>query len=121
MNEQVEYKPILCLDFDGVLHSYKSGWQGADVISDEPVPGAQEFVKSALIDFDVVVHSSRCHQEGGMQAIIAWLNKWGFPPGVLVASNKPGAHVTLDDRAITFNGQWPSIRDLVLFKPWYKR
>ena len=32
-------KPIVVLDFDGVIHSYKSGWKGADVIPDEPVPG----------------------------------------------------------------------------------
>jgi hypothetical protein len=32
-------KPILCLDFDGVLHSYTSGWKGAAVIPDPPVPG----------------------------------------------------------------------------------
>lgn len=32
-------KPILCLDFDGVIHSYSSGWKGADVIPDPPVAG----------------------------------------------------------------------------------
>lgn len=31
--------PILCLDFDGVCHSYTSGWKGAAVIPDPAVPG----------------------------------------------------------------------------------
>ena len=37
-------KPIICLDFDGVIHSYTSGWKGAAVIPDPPVPGALEFI-----------------------------------------------------------------------------
>src|SRR5882672_3079773 len=37
-------KPILCLDFDGVLHSYSSGWKGADVIPDAPTPGMAAFL-----------------------------------------------------------------------------
>jgi len=40
-------KPILCLDFDGVIHSYSSGWKGADVIPDPPVPGAFDFIRRA--------------------------------------------------------------------------
>ena len=45
--------PILCLDFDGVLHSYTSGWLGADVIPDPPVPGYAQFLLRAVEVFEV--------------------------------------------------------------------
>ena len=54
-----KFKPILSLDFDGVLHWYRKGWKGADVIDDEPTPGAVEFVKNAQEHFKVVIYSSR--------------------------------------------------------------
>lgn len=68
-------KPILCLDFDGVIHSYASGWQGARNIPDPPVPGALEFMLKALEDYDVVVHSSRARYFGGIWAMRRWLRK----------------------------------------------
>lgn len=123
-------KPILCLDFDGVLHSYASGWQGAACIPDPPVPGAMAFLVDALASFEVVIHSSRSGQEGGTLAMCDWLRKHltghlhnslhardvvrciGFP------SQKPPAFVTLDDRAITFDGRFPSVSSLLAFKPW---
>jgi len=52
-------KLILCLDFDGTIHSYNSGWQGADIISDEPVPGAFDFIRDVMASFDVLIHSAR--------------------------------------------------------------
>ncbi len=62
-------KQILCLDFDGVIHSYASGWKGASVIPDPPVPGALEFIVAALDHFAVNIHSSRSHQWGGRRAM----------------------------------------------------
>ena len=58
-------KPILCLDFDGVCHSYVSGWKGADIISDPPVEGLFEFLREAGKHFSIHIYSSRSHQEGG--------------------------------------------------------
>jgi len=104
-------RPTMCLDFDGVLHSYTSGWQGAGVVSDPPVPGAIAFMREAVKHFTVVVYSSRAHSAGDPD----YINQILFP------SHKPSAFVTLDDRALTFDGTWPSIETLKEFKPWNKR
>ena len=125
-------KPILCLDFDGVLHAYTSGWQGPAVISDPPVPGAIAFLREADQHFAVAVYSSRSHQPGGQAAMQAWLRLWAereAAPGSDLSFldrlqwplEKPGAFVTLDDRALTFTGEWPSMQTLTSFRPWHKR
>jgi|SRR5678815_746950 len=127
-------KPILCLDFDGVIHSYESGWQGADVIPDPPVQGAIDFLREAVKHFRVCIFSSRSHQEGGGTAMRTWLGHHIMiaEPGIIMQAppwftliewplNKPSAFVTLDDRALCFTGQWPSIDYLKSFKPWNKR
>jgi hypothetical protein len=60
-------KPILCLDFDGVIHSYISGWCGARNIPDPPMPGALNFIAEAIEEgWDVVIHSSRARHFGGI-------------------------------------------------------
>lgn len=66
-------KPILTLDFDGVVHSYTSGWQGARRVSDAPVPGALEFIVAALNVFRVAIYSSRSHQFLGRFFMKRWL------------------------------------------------
>lgn len=115
--------PTLVLDFDGVLHSYTSGWKGAEIIPDEPVSGAIEFCKQALWHFDLCIVSTRCSQPGGTKAIYDWLNKYNFPSGILVSEDgkKPPAMLTLDDRAITFTGEWPDMDSLINFRPWNKK
>ena len=34
---------------------------------------------------------------------------------------KPSALITIDDRALTFDGHWPTLKSLKEFKPWNKR
>lgn len=124
-------KPILCLDFDGVVHSYTSGWKGARNIPDPPVDGAIEFMGDALASgWDVVIHSSRARYFGGITAMRGWLkehsgNLWDTMGAsmcdVRFTRWKPSALVTIDDRALTFTGVWPSLNGLRNFKPWNKR
>ena len=66
-------KPTLCIDFDGVLHAYTSGWKGADVIPDPPTDGAMRFLWDAADYFTLAVFSSRSHQPGGKKAMQLWL------------------------------------------------
>ena len=114
-------KPILCLDFDGVLHAYTTPWTQADEVSDGPVAGAQEFVEAAAEHFEIVIHSARARTPEGRLAIAAWLDAHGFTTVMKICAEKPPAHVTLDDRAITFMGVWPTIEALSAFKPWNKQ
>lgn len=127
-------KPILCLDFDGVIHSYTSKWEGARVIPDPPVPGAREFLINASALFEIHIFSSRSHQEGGLTAMGDYVGDVLAPDdrqmtkeeeevfdALVFATTKPPALVTIDDRAITFTGTWPDPSDLLEFKPWNRR
>ena len=62
-----DFKKIVCLAFDGVVHSYESGWTGACSIVDEPVEGAIEFI-GELMDggFEVGIFSSRSRERGAI-------------------------------------------------------
>lgn len=130
--------PILCLDFDGVIHAYTSGWQGADQIPDPPVAGAIAFLYEAIQHFEVHIFSTRSSQIGGLNAMRTWLwlhdcnwraeqSRAGRPllrthltMQVQFPTTKPPAHVSLDDRGLLFTGTWPAMDTLVAFKPWYQ-
>lgn len=132
------YKPILCVDFDGVIHSYTSKWVNEFTIPDPPVPGALRWLWKATEWFNVVIYSSRSKSEAGREAMQTWLRRYseiefglghamGWEPGpvypITFASEKPAAFLTIDDRAICFEGDWSEIEpaDLLDFKPWNKR
>lgn len=134
-------KPILCVDFDGVIHSYTTPWQSADKIPDPPVPGALRWLWKATEWFTVTIYSSRSRCPAGVKAMRVWMIKHsmdefglGHPmcdPGmptvdsypIVFAHEKPAAFLTIDDRAITFEGDWNDLEPemLLTFKPWNKR
>lgn len=132
-------KPILCVDFDGVIHSYTSPWQGAEVIADPPVPGALRWLWKATEFFDVQVYSSRSKEKPGLWAMRHWFSIYcgeefghGHPMCVdpehpdypiTFAHEKPAAFLTIDDRTICFGGDWSRLdpEALLAFRPWNKR
>ena len=109
-------------DFDAVINSYKSGWIKADIIPDPPVEGIKDEIhKLRTRGYKVVVVSTRCYQEGGIDAIERYLNKYDILVDD-VTGEKPPAIVTVDDRAICFDGNAKGLAEKVMsFKNWIER
>lgn len=155
-------KTIL-IDFDGVIHSYTSGWQGLTKIPDPPVDGALKFLVE-LYDqgYQPCIYSSRSKSWFGRRAMKKWLerkiseeiglidlvlNPYTWQLKVIAChqsmdpweihvvdavhkfvyhilkfpSRKPAAYLTIDDRAICFNGTFPTMDEIEKLKPWYQK
>ena len=141
VKEQIEETCFVdvCMDFDGVIHSYSRGWEGTDVIPDPPVPGTlaklYEYLDKGL---SVAIHSARSAQPGGIEAMRKWLAKHD---GIYRHENfstedvsrrkmlleciqfpicKPAATMYIDDRGYAFNGPGtlPDVSIIKMFVPW---
>ena len=108
-------------DFDGVIHSYASGWQGMDICADPPVDGINDAIQAIRrAGYRVVVVSTRCADDTGLNAVIAYLHNHRIMVDE-VAAHKPPAIVYIDDRAICFDGNPETLLEKVeSFKPWNK-
>lgn len=113
------YTPTVVFDFDGVIHSYASGWKGEDVIPDPPVPGIKEAIDELREGgYRVVVVSTRCSGNAGMGAVTKYLKENGIVVDDVLAE-KPPAICYIDDRAICFRGDASAIPGQVRsFKTW---
>lgn len=112
-------KKTIVFDFDGVIHSYRSGWKGANNIPDAPVDGIKNVINTLRKDgYEVVVVSARCSEPAGITAIEHWLHVYDIQVD-RVCKEKPPAIVYVDDRAICFNGNTSGLVDEIKnFKNW---
>ena len=95
----------VCLDFDGVIHSYRSGWQGETTIPDPPIHGVGDAIRHLRKRYRVVVHSARTASKEGREAVEQWLQRHDIEVDE-VCMHKPPAFVYVDDRAVPFRGDW---------------
>lgn len=121
-----DFKPIICIDFDGVIHSYERGWQDGEIYG-EVIFGFRRWAEQAQKHFKLVIYSSRSATDEGRLAMGKWLadkmREWdGDPIELHMSAEKPAAWVTIDDRAIQFKGDWFALdllpSTLRAFKPW---
>jgi hypothetical protein len=129
-----QHDHTIALDFDGVIHSYTSGWLGPDVIPDPIVPGAAEFIVTAAEYYDIVIYSTRAETPEGRDAMRTWLREqiprelswWRDSVDELIANihttdRKPPALLYIDDRGFQFQGVFPALEYIENFEPWYTR
>jgi hypothetical protein len=134
--------PTIAVDFDGVIHSYTSGWKGATVIPDPPTDSQVIRRLHEYCDhFNVCISSARSKEPGGIEAMRDWFDRWEskhdwelLDAEALRATHrmplskrlwfpivKPSAFVTIDDRAIQFTGVLPSVGEIEGFKTWQQQ
>lgn len=125
--EDGELQKALCIDFDGVISSY-NGFKGRGIFG-SPVEGAKNCLEKFRREgWRLIVHTSR----GEIGLIEDYLVRERIPFDFInynpdnakfqLSDTKPVAHVYIDDRAVTFNGNWESIYEKVSrFNPWWRR
>jgi hypothetical protein len=66
-------RELLYVGFDGPIHSFVSGWRGATVVEDPPVPGAIPALIDAARRYEVILVTERCHWKYGLLSVWDWL------------------------------------------------
>lgn len=104
-------KPVICLDFDGVLAEY-DGWKG-ELHLGKPLDGALDFIRKQSRNYQFVIHTVR-----EPRLVEQWLLHYGFP-ALPVLTVKPKAIAYVDDRAVRFDGDWLSLLPKLKEPPWW--
>lgn len=133
----MQRKPILCIDFDGVIHDYREGWQDG-VIYGDVTPGFFRWAGEAAQWFKLVIYSSRSKDAAQLEDMREWLRvqwhdagrpSWTCSNDMLsdfeFSGVKPPAFLTIDDRCVRFNGRWDDAQfrpeNLAAYKTWSQR
>lgn len=112
----MQRKPILCIDFDGVIHDYLKGWQDGSIYGDV-TPGFFDWASRAKGRFKLVIYSSRSKDAAQLEDMRAWLEQ-KIAEAMFASVSiddfefsgvKPPAFLTIDDRCVRFDGRWDLI------------
>ena len=108
-------RTLLLLDLDGVLNTYDGNYD-KDYIP--PIKdGANEFIKDLSKDYNIKIFTSR-----NLLLTAKWLIEYNLFDYIDdVTNNKSASFLIIDDRCITYNGDFSDIkRKIENFKVWYK-
>jgi hypothetical protein len=102
-----EHKIPICFDFDGVLHSFVTGWVADDIIPDAPLLGVKEALEwFSENGFLILVFSCRSATRSGRLAMKEWMHENDLPYDK-ICKVKPTARFYVDDHGFNFK-DWDS-------------
>lgn len=109
-------KYTVCIDLNGVLDQY-TGWKGEGHM-DPPRPGAERFLSELSRDYKVVIFTTQ-----PAERVWKWMREYGLDQYVSdVTDRKPPALVYVDDRAVTFRGDFEeTLREIRTFRPHWRQ
>lgn len=114
-------KKTVAFDFDGVIHSYTSGWKGETMIPDPPVLGIREVIEDLRKDYLIAIFSTRAKTPQGQEAIAQYMIDHRIHFDV-ISAGKPIAICYVDDRAIHFDGITKGLAETIRqFKSWNEK
>lgn len=119
--EKEKFTKIIAVDFDNTIHEYLSQNQDWTLILDSPVKGAKEALeKLKLNGWFIIIHSARVIDKKTYKAVKDWLDKYQiYYDEIYYEKSKPFAHIYIDDRALTFRGDWiQTLEEISNFKTY---
>ena len=114
--KQQKERLTVAVDFDGVINKYK-GWNGENDLS-VPQSGVKYFLEELNKEYSVIIFTVR-----DTENVKKWLKKYGLDKYVIhVTDMKPKAIAYIDDRAITYKGNYSEVlKELEEFKTWWEK
>ena len=109
------------VDFDGTLVSYK-GFQGMDHIGDL-LPGAAEWLQELkAAGHTVVIFTARATDPEGLAFVRRYVREHNLTEVIdgITGSKLYSFDLFLDDRALRFEGTYPTMQELATTRPWWK-
>ena len=108
---------VACVDFDGTIND-RGNQKGMFL---EPFDGAQDALKwFRRWGYSIVIYSARAVDPVMIGKIRDWLKLYSMPFDDITNIKPRKIDFLIDDKAITFNNNWPEIKEMVKLKtfPW---
>lgn len=114
---------IIAIDFDDVIYHKNIINNKHNDLIDLPVFGSKEALDELKTEgWYIIIHSARVVNRQTFNNVESYLKKHNlYFDEIWFEKSKPFAAIYLDDKAITFKGNWgQSLKDIYNFKTWVK-